>query len=185
MRKPSGSVTRDVHLEPRLALAKAGDSVAFEELLGPNLEPAFRLAMAMLKDRAAAEDAVQEAALKSWRHLGHVRSEAELKPWFLGITANECRNIRRSRWWRVVKSDELPEHIGRSPVHPDTDDRIDLGAALDQLPHRHLLALSLYYLLDLSIEDVAKVLGCSNAAARQRIHRAVDAIRPRLVEVNA
>jgi len=43
-----------------------------------------------------------------------------------------------------------------------------------------LLALSLYYHLDLPIEEVARVLGCSTGAARQRIHRALEALRPAL-----
>lgn len=184
MRKPNGSVTPDGRPEDRLALAKAGNGVAFEELLEPNLAPAFRLAMAMLKDRSASEDAVQEAALKSWRHLARLRSEAEIRPWFLAITANECRSIRRSRWWRFVSVHGLVSRWSVPAGHPDPELGIDLQAALNRLPHRHLLPLSLYYLLDLPIEDVAKVLGCSTVAARQRIHRAVDALRPGLIEVN-
>ena len=49
----------------RLLRAKAGDGPAFEELLAPVLDPAFRLAVTMLRDRSAAEDAVQEAALRA------------------------------------------------------------------------------------------------------------------------
>ena len=48
-----------------LRRAVAGDGRAFDELLAPVLDPAFRLAMTMLNDRSAAEDAVQEAALKT------------------------------------------------------------------------------------------------------------------------
>ena len=167
----------------RLARARAGDGRAFDELLTPVLDPAFRLAMTMLRDRGAAEDAVQEAALKTWRKLDRLRSEAELKPWFLAIVANECRSSRRSRWWGVIRSDQ----VAQPGVESDSRwaDRVDLQAALDRLPHHHLLALSLYYHLDLPIEDVARVLGCSPGAARVRIHRAVTALRPVLaMEVN-
>jgi len=48
--------------------ARLGDRVAFEEILRPLVEPAYRLALAMLRERDAAEDAVQEMALKGWRH---------------------------------------------------------------------------------------------------------------------
>ena len=162
----------------RLRLARAGDSAAFGELLQPVLDPAFRLAMTMLKDRSAAEDAVQEAALKSWHKLDRFRYGADLRPWFLAIVANECRTARRSRWWQVLRFD--------APVEPDHAlapegawaDRIDLDAALDRLPKHHLLTLTLYYHLDLPIEEVARVLGCSVGGARQRIHRALAAIRP-------
>jgi DNA-directed RNA polymerase specialized sigma24 family protein len=46
------------------------------------------------------------------------------------------------------------------------------------LPQHHLLPLSLYYHLDLPIEEIARVLGCTEGAARQRIHRALVALRP-------
>jgi RNA polymerase sigma-70 factor (ECF subfamily) len=160
-----------------VARAKAGDGHAFEELLAPVLEVGFRLAMTMLNDRGAAEDAVQEAALKAWRNLGRLRTNSPLRPWFLTVVANECRSARRTRWWRVLR---LPDVRSRSSVG-SVDDRIDLTAALERLAPRHLLALSLYYHLDLPIEEVARVLGCSEGAARVRIHRALAALRPAMV----
>jgi RNA polymerase sigma-70 factor (ECF subfamily) len=157
-----------------LERAKAGDSRAFEELLTPVLEVGFRLAMTMLNDRGAAEDAVQEAALKAWRKLDLVRPDAPLRPWFLTIVANECRTVRRSRWWRVLR---FPDLFASRPA-ASLDERVDLAAALDRLEPRHLLPLSLYYHLDLPIAEVARVMGCSEGAARVRIHRALVALRP-------
>jgi RNA polymerase sigma-70 factor (ECF subfamily) len=159
----------------RLQRAKAGDGRAFEELLAPALDPAFRLAMTMLKDRGAAEDAVQEAALKAWRKLGGFRAGSELRPWFLAIVANECRSTRRTRWWGVIRLGELPH---RAVSDDQAAERLDLDAGLDRLPRHQLLALTLYYHLDLPIEEVARVLGCSSGAARVRIHRALAALRP-------
>jgi RNA polymerase sigma-70 factor (ECF subfamily) len=170
--------TRDL-----LERAKAGDGHAFDELLVPVLDPAFRLAMTMLKDRPTAEDAVQEAALKSWRKLGRFRTGAELRPWFLAIVANECRTVRRGRWWSVLRFADM-----RSASASDVSwaDRMDLEVALDRLPQRHLLALTLYYHLDLPIEEVARVLGCSTGGARQRVHRALATLRPEMTaEVDA
>jgi RNA polymerase sigma-70 factor (ECF subfamily) len=171
-------VSVDWLLADRVRRAKAGDGPAFAELLAPVLDPGFRLAMTMLNDRSAAEDAVQEAALKSWRKLDRFRYGADLRPWFLAIVANECRTVRRSRWWQVIRFDDLgaPEPAARS--ERAWADRIDLDAALDRLPKHHLLALTLYYQLDLPIEEVARVLGCSTGAAKQRIHRALAAVRP-------
>jgi len=81
-----------------LEAAKDGDDGAFEILLAPLLEPGYRLAGGMLQDHQAAQDAVQEAALKAWRKLRQLREGSEMRPWFLGIVANECRSVRRSRW---------------------------------------------------------------------------------------
>jgi RNA polymerase sigma-70 factor (ECF subfamily) len=165
-----------------LERAKAGDGQAFEELLAPVLEVGFRLAMTMLNDRGAAEDAVQEAALKAWRKLDRLRAGAPLRPWFLTVVANECRTARRTRWWRVLRFPEVPS---RALAH-SIEDRLDLAVALELLAPRHLLVLSLYYHLDLPIDEVARVLGCSVGAARVRIHRALAALRPTMApEVDA
>lgn len=140
--------------------------------------------MTMLKDRTAAEDAVQEAAFKSWRHLRRMRDDADIRPWFLAIVANECRSMRRGRWWQVLRSNELAPSAA-TVSDAAWADRIDLDAALDHLDRAHLVALTLYYHLDLPIEEVARVFGCSEGAARQRIHRALVALRPGLaMEVN-
>lgn len=162
----------------RLARAKAGDGRAFEELLAPMVDAAFRLAMTMLKDRAAAEDAVQESALKAWRHLDRFRASGSIRAWFLAIVANECRSVRRTRWWSVQRLAEVMQRAGRDDRWAD---HLDLDAALDRLPRHHLEVLSLYYHLDLPIDEVARVLGCSEGAARQRIHRALVALRPAMV----
>ena len=84
--------------------AKGGDEAAFEVLLEPLLDQGYRLACGFLHDHQAAEDAVQEAAVKAWRKLHRLREGAEMRPWFLGIVANECRNTRRSGWWARVSA---------------------------------------------------------------------------------
>ncbi|MGH7775579.1 MAG: RNA polymerase sigma factor [Candidatus Dormibacterales bacterium] len=159
----------------RLLRAKAGDARAFEDLLAPVLAPGFRVAMVMLKDRSSAEDAVQEAALKAWRKIDSFREGADLRPWFLAIVANQCRTARRSRWWKVVPLDLPPWQP--AVAEGAWAERIDLDAALDRLPKRHLLAVTLYYHLDLPIQEVARVFGCSTGAARLRVHRALRALR--------
>jgi RNA polymerase sigma-70 factor, ECF subfamily len=154
----------------------------FEHSLDPVLDPAFRLAMTMLNDRSAAEDAVQEAALKAWRAWPRFRRAAEFRPWFLTIVANECRTARRGRWWQVAR---LAEVFGPRRDEP-FEERLDLERALDRLPHGQLLPLTLYYHLDLPIDEVARVLGCSEGAATVRIHRALNALRPAMaVEADA
>jgi RNA polymerase sigma-70 factor, ECF subfamily len=171
-------VSEDWVSADRLRRARAGDGPAFAELLEPVLDPAFRLAMTMLNERSAAEDAVQEAALKSWRKFDRFRAGGELRPWFLAIVANECRTARRARWWQVIRVDEAGASGKSISSEGAWAERIDLDAALDRLPRHHLLALTLYYHLDLPIEEVARLLRCSAGAARQRIHRALAALRP-------
>src|SRR2546423_834194 len=119
----------------RIARAKAGDARAFEELLAPLVGPAFRLAMTMLNDRGAAEDAVQESALKAWRHLGQFRSGSSLRAWVLTIVANECRSVRRARWWQGQRPAEIGGRPGSGGPGGDPQGP---AAALDPVPPHHI-----------------------------------------------
>lgn len=161
-----------------VASAVGGDVAAFVLLLDPLWDPAHRLAFSMLREHQSAEDAVQEAALKAWRNVRRLRPETQsLRPWFLTIVANQCRSMRRSPWWRVLRLAESPE---RSSVDRDADQRIDLERALKVLPYDQRLSLVLRYFLDLPMDEVATVLGISVPAAKSRVRRALKALEPAL-----
>jgi RNA polymerase sigma-70 factor (ECF subfamily) len=156
--------------------ALAGDEQAFMLLVEPLLPAAYRLAVAMLRSNSEAEDAVQEAVFKAWKHFGRFRRDAELKPWLFTIVANECRQQRRSRWWNVLKgSDHLEGQVDRNL--PIDSTAVDLRLALYRLPHDQRLVVVLRYYLDLSFEEVAQTLGISTKAAKSRTYRALDRLR--------
>ena len=103
-----------------LASARSGDASAFALLLDSLWEPAYRLAFSMLGDREAAEDAVQEAALKAWRNVRNLRSDTiSLRPWFFTILANQCRSTRRNRWWHVMRFATLQDPEDRTGTNPE------------------------------------------------------------------
>ncbi len=169
-----------------VAAARAGDQRAFELLIEPLLDPGYRLAQAMLGDRQAAEDAVQESALRAWRAVGRLRSDtADLRPWFMTIVANNCRSQTRARWWHVIRlGDHNPEPHRSASRAASTEDTVtthqELLAAMRRLSTDQRLALALRYYMDLPLEEVAAVLGVSTPAARSRVHRALHSLRPHL-----
>jgi hypothetical protein len=77
------------HVEPSGA-AQAISERTFAELLTPLIEPGFRLALAMLHDPQAAEDAVQDASFTAWHKLARIQDRDRLRAWFLGVVANKC-----------------------------------------------------------------------------------------------
>jgi RNA polymerase sigma factor (sigma-70 family) len=156
--------------------AAGGDQQAFVLLVEPLLPAAYRLAVGMLRSESDAEDAVQEAVLKAWRHFGRFRRGSDLRPWLFTIVANECRDQRRSRWWSVIRRSEAPDELvdATSSVDPET---VDLRRALYRLPHNQRYVLILRYYLDLSYEEVAQTLGISTKAAKSRTYRAVERLR--------
>lgn len=154
--------------------ARSGDGAAYAELLRPLYQGAFRLAYGLLHDIDEAEDAVQESAFKAWRKIGNLREGATLQPWFLAIVANHCRTVSRSRWWSVVKT-EPPE---REALPMDIAGAIDMRRALMRLGYDERLLIVLRYYLDMPIDEIASTLGISPRAARTRVERAVNRLRP-------
>jgi RNA polymerase sigma-70 factor (ECF subfamily) len=147
-------------------------------------ERGYRLAYGLLQDRSAAEDTVQEAALKAWRKLHQLRRGALFGPWFLGIVVNQARSTRRrithpiSTVSDAVVTSEGPERL--------VVRNLDLGRALAKLPHEQRSVLVLYYYLDLPAAEVAAVLGISTEAVRVRVHRACRRLLPALqVQIEA
>ena len=161
--------------EPLRVRAVAGDESAFNALVGPLIEPGLRLALSMLGDRRDAEDATQEALTRAWRKLHQLRPGMPVRPWFFAIVANQCRNVRRTPWFRLTSFREV---TGRPPAREPEVDHLDLERGLQRLPSADRVALFLYFYLDLPIDEVAATLGVSPAAAKSRIYRACQRLRP-------
>ena len=163
--------------------AQSGDEIAFDALVGPLIEPAFKLAVVFLQDPAEAEDAVQEACFKAWKKLHQLRRDAAIRPWFLSIVANHSRSLRRARWWSVIRMDSVPE--SRQALGEHIDANMDLDRELARLPATDRAALFLSFYLDLPLNEVGRILKISPQAAKSRVHRAVVRLRLNMVEVTS
>jgi len=143
------------------------DLEVFTRKLEPQLAPAYRLARLAGCSADEAADVVQEACLRAWKHRANLRGE--FTPWFLKIVWNEAR---RPRWRWLLAG--LPSPLQRGS--PETvDDQVQL--VLRSLPTRQRSALWLRYGHDVSTRDVARVLGMSEAGAKQLLFRARVAFR--------
>ena len=150
----------------------------FDGLVGPWIEPGFRLAVAMLRDPHEAEDAIQEAAMRAWRSIGRLRDAEVVGTWFLSIVANQCRSTMRRRWWG------MPRFATRQVVFGGPEDSavqtLDIDRAMQRLRPEDRAILHLFFYLDLPVEEVAGILGVSAGAAKTRLYRAVHKLRPGL-----
>ncbi len=161
------------------AASQAISEASFGDLLRPLIEPGFRLALAMLHDAQAAEDAVQDASFTAWRKVGRMHDQGRLRPWFLSVVANKCRNARRTKW-AVDVNLGLPEELAVASTEERTLRGADLRQALARLPYQDRLVLVLYFYLDMPLEEVAVVAGRSVGATRARLYRAISKLRPDL-----
>ncbi len=150
----------------------------FDAIIGPWIEPGYRLAVAMLRDPDEAHDAVQEAAVKAWRALDRLREGAPARPWFFAIVANQCRSTMRRRWWSVLR---LSGHESFAADPEDSVARsVDIDRAMAALSPDDRAILHLHFYLDLPLDEVGRVLGISPGAAKSRVYRAVHRLRPDL-----
>jgi RNA polymerase sigma-70 factor (ECF subfamily) len=158
--------------------ARSGDATAFGALIAPLVHPAYQLAVGMLQDATEAEDVVQEACLAAWRKLGQLRAATSLRPWFLAIVASRCRRARRSRWLSVIKQADPVATV--TDASDPSSVAADLRLACRRLAHDELVVLTLFYCLDLPLDEVGTTLGISREAAKSRLYRAVRKLRPML-----
>jgi len=146
----------------------------FDALIGPHLDAGYRTALAILQNPDEAHDAVQESAFKAWRKLHQLREGSPARPWFLAIVYRlSCR--RTPSWLPLPPNWDRPAvDTFMSPMDPQ------LVAVLRELPMRQRAALWLRYCDDLSVADVARIMRCTDTAAKQLLLRGRDALRARL-----
>lgn len=160
--------------------AATGDRAAFARLVERYGGPVFRLARALVRDDATAEDVLQDTFLAAWRPAAGYRGDGSVAGWLYAIARHAA--LRRARRADQVPSDERSlEALGAAAGwgHADVvavvaraDDRAALEAALATLPGDDRIALWLHHVLELPFDDTARVLGCSVAAVKSRLHRA-------------
>jgi len=102
-----------------------------------------------------------------------------VRPWLLAIVMNRCRNIRRTRWFRLVRVPDVFDSA--SGTEPGVE-HLDLERAMTKLGQRDRQALFLHFYLDLPVDEVAIAMGISASAAKTRIYRACHKLRPDLAE---
>jgi RNA polymerase sigma factor (sigma-70 family) len=172
--------------ERELALrAQRGDARAYEELVRPHQEIAFRVAYVITRNAADAEDATQDGLVKAWRALGRFRAGEPMRPWLLQIVANEARNRRRSAGRRehlALRALAASTSSGEAAPPPEeatlaADERARLLAALEQLSGEAREVLACRYLLQLSEEETAAALDVARGTVKSRSARALERLR--------
>jgi RNA polymerase sigma factor (sigma-70 family) len=160
--------------------AVLGDSSAFAELVRAETPAAYRLAFAITRSSTAAEDAVQDAFLRAWRDIGHLREPDRWSAWFRRLLVRASLDQARTR--RRVREVDLQLVAGAAA--PDrglpSADRLELMRAFGRLPADDRALLTLRYFLDLPVAEVAAALGIPDGTARSRLHRAIGRLRTHL-----
>lgn len=141
-----------------------------------------RYAHALLGDRAAADDLVQDTFDRAWSHIASWRDGSDMRPWLFSIMHNlHVDQIRKPRLTIVSGEDEILNVAVRG-MHHDNLELRDLDAALRRLPDEQREVLLLIALEEMSYAEAAEVLGISPGNVASRLSRARETLRQVLEE---
>jgi RNA polymerase sigma-70 factor (ECF subfamily) len=161
-----------------VARAKRGDHDAFAYLVDGQLARLDAAARLILRDPELARDAVQEALIRAWRDVSGLRDPDKFDAWLRRLTVNACLDLARRRRRRPI---EVELDVIDTPMMSDPSnalaDRELIEASLRRLDPGHRAVVAMYYLLDMSLLEVAAALRIPVGTAKSRLHYALAAMR--------
>lgn len=162
--------------------AQRGDSDQYTVLVRAHERSLHATAAAILGAGPDAADAVQDTLITAWRKLPGLKNPAAFGGWLSKILVNRCRQTLRARSWQITSQDPA------SLVDPKTYDvlgaesTLDLFAAVRELEPSHREVIALRYYRDMTIDQIAKTLGCPAGTVKSRINRALSKLGSALGE---
>ena len=125
----------------------------------------YRMCVLMLKNESDAEDVVQETMIKYYQKSPVFRDDEHEKAWLIKVAANKCRDLLRFRVRHPQVEDDFLEKLSY--------DSSDSGIieALTSLPEKFRLVMTLYYIEDYRVEDIAKIIDKTSSAVKMRLHK--------------
>ena len=173
-----------------LPAASRGDSAAYSRIVGACQNSITAIALAMVRDVQTSEDIAQEAFLNAWQNIRKLQNPSSFLPWLRQITRNLAHDHLRARQRSPRCVDDMDMAI-ESAADPEpsaierliASERAQVAAELiSALPDESREVLLLYYREGQSSQQVASLLGLSDAAVRKRLSRARNTVRGELME---
>jgi RNA polymerase sigma-70 factor (ECF subfamily) len=145
----------------------------FARIADEHLDKAYRLARAILRDPAEAQDATHDAFVQAWLKWSTLRDPALFDRWFDRILVNICRNrLQRVSRWRAT---DISAEVAMASGDPfgQAHDRDLLGYAIAMLSPDHRIVIALRYYADLTVDEIASRLGIPAGTVQSRLHYAL------------
>jgi RNA polymerase sigma-70 factor (ECF subfamily) len=163
---------------------QAGDCEPFRQLVERYGNVMFGTALQMTRDRSLAEELTQDAFVNAWRGIGGFRLGSPLRPWLLRILHNRVVSHKRRRLLDLLPLPSADRARDRQPgpeaVVELAEHRSEMRAALDGLPNDQRRIVVLRYYSELSIPEIAQVIGVPDGTVKSRLHRALQRLRANL-----
>ena len=158
-----------------------GEPAAIDALVARWHAPLWRYLRWLLGDDEAASEACQEVWIRVLRGIGRLRDAARVRAWLFGIARRTVMDRLRGRYAQPRESDVDPDALAAAVLDPDleTDSEL-LHEELERLPVIERDALVLFYLRELSLQELADVLAVPVGTVKSRLFRARRMLRARL-----
>lgn len=167
--------------EPDLALVvrtRQGELEAFSELVRRHQRLVYNLAYRFMRDAGRAEDMAQEAFLKAFRLLKGFRGDSSFSTWMYRVACNVClTELTRDKRHAEISYPTGYENLVHVVPSAPTDEFNYVREAVTKLPHRYATVVTLYYLHELSYEEIAQILHISIGTLKTWLHRARKNLR--------
>lgn len=152
---------------------QAGEPGAFEDLIAVMERPLLYYATSLTGDADSALDVLQEVWVKVFRNIRKLKDPGSLRSWLYAITHGiAVDRIRRNASRERTEQVELEDfQEAEEPSFAD-EDASAVHQALNQIGLKHREVLVLHFLEDLSIAEIAEVVGCSEGTVKSRMHYA-------------
>ena len=162
-----------------------GDREAFRHLVERYKDVLYGTACLMTGNASVAEEHVQESFLLAWRGVGGFRVGLPVKPWLVRILVNTITSQRRRGSVPTTALEEATHsEVAGNPA--DLAERVanqlEVRQAIASLSEEHKQVVMLRYSTDLSVPQVAQVLGCREGTVKSRLHRALRHLRDEIGE---
>lgn len=144
------------------------------------IDTVFRVAYNYLKSPADADDVTQNVFLKLLREKKPFDGEAHVKNWLIRVTINECKNLVRSRWWRMESFEEYAATLTfENKAHSE------LYYAVMALPKKYRLPIYLHYYEEYSTQEIAQLLRLPKNTICTQLKRGREMLRKLLQEADS
>ena len=156
----------------------AGDRDAFGVLVHKYQEMVFAYAFQKVRNETDAQDVMQEVFLRAYRNLYTLRDPHRFRSWLYTIMSNECNRwlarAAKTRQREVALADAEQDDLRVDPAHtvPAEEWQVDLERAIAALSDENRIAVSMFYMGDCSLKEIAEFLGVSVNAVKGKLHRA-------------
>jgi RNA polymerase sigma-70 factor, ECF subfamily len=154
----------------------AGASLAVEQLFASLRPELLRFAWWLARDRAVAEDVVQEALLRAWRSRDALKDPAAARGWLLTIVRREHARLYERKRLEITDLDEVIA-AEDSQLAIEGDELVGLRLAITQLPEEYRVPLVMQVLGGFTTDEIARELTLSTAAVLTRLFRARNRLR--------